>query len=796
MGTAVLIVSILGITTSMLLIPPVLRFGHAAALLERPNDLHHTHSRPVPRLGGAVLVVAFIVVEAYIAGFHPELRAGTPKRNVIIAGSLAMFALGFWDDVRPLRAGWKLLGQILIAATVSYCGVGIEVWTSPFAGTPIHLGAWGTVLTVAWLVGLTNLINLIDGADGLAGGISLNLMILIAAVAHQNGNFELLASGMAGALLGFLWYNFPPARIYLGDGGAYFLGFQIGLFSLVNSHKGTVFAALVAPLFLLAFPMADAFLTLARRGLRGLPLFRPDRKHLHHRLMAIGCSRRKLVLWVYAFNGLFLLMGLAAFWSRGQLVPLLSGAAVLLLFACAGSFGFSRRWFAVHRVLRSSLRMREQIQYALSLTRWLELESRRTTSPDELWPDFVFVANKLGFASLKLTLHGEHRFWQRPIGLPGAVRQRYDCPGRQYGSIEFTALGCPLHRVALEQAASCQRECGNNFSECLADPRVFETVSELLAETWNRSAAQWNTNGAPLRFTRSARPKAAGENGNVLMRPPSKPSGVKPLSPRSENTAPAGRDFKTAVITPKCFMKNVVMMVAGLGWLAVTPLSTAAQLTINEVEAQLRAFPAAELPAKAATMVKYSKPPERTVMATKVVRAALRINPAAAPPVIGAVVRAVPEVAPLSVQAAVLGQPAQLEDIISAAVLVVPDRAGQIILAVCRVQPGEYRLAAITAARLAPSAAREILNAVGEARPELKPHIDKEMAACTGRIPSAASCLDRAEAARSRAVAALNEKNEALDPRGLSSDNSPGTSKDKPPHGNGKPPGGRNYARP
>jgi len=529
MGTAVLIAAMLGAGSTLLLIPAALRVGWAEVLLRRRTDWHHTHSRPVPRLGGAVLVVAFIIVEAYIAIFHSELRAETPARNVLLSGSLAMFALGFWDDLRPLRAGWKLLGQILIAATVSYCGVAIEVWTLPLAGTPIHLGAWGPVLTVAWLVTLTNLINLIDGADGLAGGISLALMILIAAVAHQNGNFELLASGMAGALLGFLWYNFPPARIYLGDGGAYFLGFQIGLYSLVNSHKGTIFAALVAPLFVLAFPMADAFLTLARRGLRGLPLFRPDSKHLHHRLMAIGCSGRKLVLWVYAFNVIFLLMGLAAFWSRGQLVPTLLGAAVLLLVGCAGSFTFSRRWFAIHRVVRSSLRMRDQIQYALSLTRWLELEGRRTTSPDELWPDFVFAANKLGFVSLKVTLEGEHRFWQRPNGSLGAVYQRYDCPDRNYGSLEFMAPSCPLHRSALEDAAQCHKDCRTNFGECLADPRVFETISELLAETWNRSGAQWNGNGVPLKFTRPRCLETAPEDGNGFIQPVAKLNGVKRL---------------------------------------------------------------------------------------------------------------------------------------------------------------------------------------------------------------------------------------------------------------------------
>jgi UDP-GlcNAc:undecaprenyl-phosphate/decaprenyl-phosphate GlcNAc-1-phosphate transferase len=527
MGISVLIAAILGAGTTLLLIPAALRFGWAAVLLGRPTDWHHTSNKPVPRFGGTVLAVAFIAVEIYIALFHSDLRAGTPGRNIVVAGSLAMFALGFWDDVRPLKASRKLLGQTLIAATVCYCGVGIEVCRVPFSGTTIHLGGWGPILTLIWLVSVTNLINLIDGVDGLAGGISLMLMILIAAVAHQNGNFELLASGMAGGLLGFLCFNFPPARVYLGDGGAYFLGFQIALYSLVNSHKGTVFAALVAPLFVLALPVTDALLTLTRRGLRGLPLFRPDRKHLHHRLIAVGCSRRKLVLLVYAFNSLFLFMGLAAFWSRGQWVPILSGAAVLFLLACAGSFRFSRRWFAVHRVVRSSLKMREEVQYALSLTHWLELESRRTTNPDELWPDFVFAADKLGFASLKLTLQGEYRFWERRAGSVGSSSQRFDCPNGHYGSLEFTGPSCPLGRSGPADYSDCDGDCVKSSSGCLADPRVFETVSELLAETWNRSAAQWNGHGIPLRFKHASVRLSAPGNGNGFVHAPQEQKDAK-----------------------------------------------------------------------------------------------------------------------------------------------------------------------------------------------------------------------------------------------------------------------------
>jgi UDP-GlcNAc:undecaprenyl-phosphate GlcNAc-1-phosphate transferase len=163
----------------------------------------------------------------------------------------------------------------------------------PFSATIIDLGNWGILITVLWLVGMTNLINLIDGADGLAGGICLMLMVLLAYVGHESGSFELLVSGMAGALLAFLWFNFPPARIYLGDGGAYFLGFQIGLLAILSSHKGTVLAALVAPLFVLALPIIDTALAILRRGLRGLPIFRPDRTTFITICSTAGCREER-----------------------------------------------------------------------------------------------------------------------------------------------------------------------------------------------------------------------------------------------------------------------------------------------------------------------------------------------------------------------------------------------------------------------------------------------------------------------------------------------------------------------
>jgi UDP-GlcNAc:undecaprenyl-phosphate GlcNAc-1-phosphate transferase len=527
---------LLGMGIVFLVIPLILESARATNLLQRGQDLHHTHQQPIPRLGGLALAAAFVGIELFLAVIYPEQRARIPGRPVVLLSSLAMFALGFWDDLKPLGAKKKLLGQILIATVVCASGIGIEKLKVPFTATVIDLSAWGYVITVLWLVGMTNLINLIDGVDGLAGGICLMLMTLLAYVGHQSGSYELLVSGMAGALLAFLWFNFPPARIYLGDGGAYFLGFQIGLFAILGSHKGTVFAALVAPLFVLALPIIDTSLAIFRRGLRGLPIFRPDRKHLHHHLLEMGLSRRKVVLYFYAVTLIFLAMGFAAFWSRGNLIPVLAGLATIILLLCAGKLHFSRHWFAVGRVVGDSLDMRREIHYALTLMRWLSLEGGRRTSAEDLWSNLLFAAQRLGCTSVKLTLVDEHRVWEQANACPAPHVALQVLRGGSFGTLELKAPSCGTDTEPSQGIQECKR----SFCPCVSDARVFEIVSELLAEGWVNAVSEFKKGDhTPLRFdARSSVPM-----NRLQRRSPSSlaPAPVRETSPKPITAAEVQR---------------------------------------------------------------------------------------------------------------------------------------------------------------------------------------------------------------------------------------------------------------
>ena len=518
---------LLGLGIVLLVVPLTLAAAPLRNRLQRGRDLHHTHQKLTPRLGGLALAIAFIGIEVFIIVCCPEQRSRMPGHTVLVLSSLAMFGLGFWDDLQPLGAKRKLVAQIVIALSVYVFGIGIEHFRIPFVSVELNLGAWGALLTVLWLVGMTNLINLIDGMDGLAGGICLMLMGLLVYVAHDNGSFPLLVSGMAGALIGFLCFNFPPARIYLGDGGAYFLGFQIGLFSILNSHKGTVFAALAAPLFVLALPILDTTLAILRRGLRGLPIFRPDRGHLHHRLLGMGLSRRKVLLGLYAVTSVFLVMGFAAYWSRGNLIPVLLGMGAIIVLLCAGGLSFSRSWFAVGQVVGHSLEMRREVEYALALTRWLALEGGRRESAEELWEDLTFAAQRLGYQSVKMVLADGQRVWGQTDGSPHTRSVVQVLQGGRLGTLELQAPACEAGAVPLNGTQPCER----SSCPCVADDSVFGVVSELLAEGWVKAASKLaSSDGLPLRFaTRRSWPnRPPAQTSSLSVAPARLPQAARP----------------------------------------------------------------------------------------------------------------------------------------------------------------------------------------------------------------------------------------------------------------------------
>jgi len=474
----------LGLGSSWGLLVAILKWSERRGDPNRGREFHHAHKGPIPRLGGAAIVVAFLVCAAAIRLFTPMSAIGSTTLTIIVLSSLAMFAVGFWDDLQPLGAKFKLTAQIAISSGVYFSGITIDIFKSPLTQTDVSLGIFGFFATVLWLVSLTNLINLIDGIDGLAGGICLMLMFLLANVGMggDSGFSMLVATGVSGSLIAFLRFNYPPAKIYMGDGGAYFLGFLIGILSIVNSNKGTIAAALIAPAFALALPIIDVGLAVLRRSLRGLPIFRPDQKHIHHHLITLGISRERTLLNLYTVSLLCLFLAFGVFYVQGRMLPLYTGLLFLVLLVAGHLSGFTKNWFAISSQLGKSLALRKETRYALTLNRWLALEIERHNSVDQLWLDYQFVVRKLGFTEVK-------------VWLPDHSVNRWRAEALNVEAVEF-------HRAIHEMSNGTIIELSAPKSTM---PEIlFNLLGDLAAETWYKVASRWKAlHKTPLHFPES-----------------------------------------------------------------------------------------------------------------------------------------------------------------------------------------------------------------------------------------------------------------------------------------------------
>jgi UDP-GlcNAc:undecaprenyl-phosphate GlcNAc-1-phosphate transferase len=264
------------------------------------------HGRPIPRLGGIAIVAAFYVpllaLQAFDSGAAAAFGAASERATALFAGGLVIAALGLYDDLRGATARTKLFVQFSVAAVAYGFGYRIDAVALPLVGV-IELGPLGVPLTLLWIAGVINAFNLIDGLDGLAGGVALVTLVSVFSIALGAGDalLILVAATLAGAVLGFLFFNFNPASIFMGDTGSMFLGFALATTSIQASHRSPTAVALLVPVIALGLPIADTLLAMARRALRGAPLFSADRGHIHHRLLARGLSQRETVLTLYGF---------------------------------------------------------------------------------------------------------------------------------------------------------------------------------------------------------------------------------------------------------------------------------------------------------------------------------------------------------------------------------------------------------------------------------------------------------------------------------------------------------------
>ena len=307
---------LLAFITSFVITPYTRRLAHKVGAIDVPNT-RKVHKTPIPRLGGLAIISGFLVSVIYlliILNIEKTINLkGADQYGIKLLGFfIGILVLGitcFIDDVKNVPALVKLLAQVLAAVIVVICGIKIDIIAIPFLEKNITLSnVFSYILTIGWIVGITNAINLIDGLDGLSSGISLISCISLLIIFATNGStiFSIiLITALAGGIVGFLPFNFNPAKTFVGDVGSNFLGFSLAVISILGVAKTYTVLVLVAPLIVLGLPIFDTIFAIFRRIIKGKSLkavFKPDKGHLHHRLMAKGYTQKQAVLILYGLS--------------------------------------------------------------------------------------------------------------------------------------------------------------------------------------------------------------------------------------------------------------------------------------------------------------------------------------------------------------------------------------------------------------------------------------------------------------------------------------------------------------
>jgi UDP-GlcNAc:undecaprenyl-phosphate GlcNAc-1-phosphate transferase len=312
--------------------------AHAWGWLDQANSSRKVHVRPIPRLGGIGIVGGFFAPLCALflvdSGVGFQFRAQTALVAGLFIGGALIAGLGLYDDLRGTGARLKFGVQFAVALGLYALGFRIEVLANPF-GMELSLGMLSLPFTVLWVVGVINALNLIDGLDGLAGGVAFFGVgtNFILALARGDVLLCLLMATLAGAILGFLVFNFNPASIFMGDTGSMFLGFVLAAVSIKTSTKSGTAVSMLVPVMSLGLPIMDTLLAMVRRSLMGRPMFSADKEHIHHRLMSrLLLSHRGTVLVLYGLCGLFMMTALGLnFASSAQSALLLSGMAIVIV---------------------------------------------------------------------------------------------------------------------------------------------------------------------------------------------------------------------------------------------------------------------------------------------------------------------------------------------------------------------------------------------------------------------------------------------------------------------------------
>ena len=309
---------LLAFITTFVVTPHTMRLAKKVGAIDIPND-RRVNKKPMPRLGGLAVISGFVVSIIYLfitTSLEGKLNLFGEENYFVkmlgfFFGALVLGVVCYIDDVKGVPSFVKLTAQIIASIIVVACGIKIENISIPFTEGKIIMGdIFSYILTVCWIVGITNAINLIDGLDGLSSGVTLISCLSLLMVFALNGSpliAIVLITALAGALVGFLPFNFSPAKTFIGDTGSNFMGFALAIISILEKKKTYTALVLIAPIIILAMPIFDTLFAIFRRLIKGKSIkavFKPDKGHLHHKLMAKGYTQKQAVLIMYGITAI------------------------------------------------------------------------------------------------------------------------------------------------------------------------------------------------------------------------------------------------------------------------------------------------------------------------------------------------------------------------------------------------------------------------------------------------------------------------------------------------------------
>jgi len=403
---------LIALAISAVMTPLVRDFAIRRGWTAKPRRDRDVHEKPIPRLGGLAIVVAFMVPLVGLllvdSGVGHYFRGDPVWVKYIIglfSGAAIITALGVYDDIHGANAYQKFAVQIVVACLMWALGIRIEKFG--WFGMHIDIGLLSLPVTIIWIVGVINAMNLIDGLDGLASGVAFTAVLpnLILSFYGHKIVMMLAMASLGGAILGFLLYNFRPASVFMGDTGSMFLGFVLATASLLSSVKSSAAVSMIAPVLALGLPIMDTLLAVFRRSVEGLPLFDADRDHVHHRLLRGGMSHRKAVLVLYGASFLFAIAALGSAFANGRQMA-------LLLLVLAISTGIFLRKLG-YLSLSSSRSIRERNKHARTVARSVATELKDATSHARMWAALEPLRQALELAAIELCVAEDAFGWRR-----------------------------------------------------------------------------------------------------------------------------------------------------------------------------------------------------------------------------------------------------------------------------------------------------------------------------------------------------------------------------------------------